>query len=142
MVVDALRDAIPKKRRKLESPTARPAPARYPPSFVRAALLFRQAPQCLTTSCHSVAVTVPPKPNPPGVHAITGEHYTLDLPTKEGTLNKTPIRLAEQYHDQNIITHLQWNQRGTTLASADETGKVALWSLGVSLKCIERDLLG
>ncbi|KAI9489933.1 hypothetical protein BDB00DRAFT_840113 [Zychaea mexicana] len=126
-------------------------------------MLHRQAPQHICTSTHSVVVTTPPQPNGPGIHAFTGDHYTLDLPSTSTTttvnaattaatsnflkptlssniatnsnkviLNKTPLRLAEQYHDQHTITHLVWNQKGTTLASADETGRIALWILGNS----------
>ena len=153
----------PKKRRRVE-PTATSTTdpiARYPPKCILSNLLHRQAPQHICTSVHSVVITTPPKPNGPAIHALTGDHYTLDLPITTNTnsstsatsnnnttlpgattkannsnsnktvLNKTPIRLAEKYHDQHTITHLVWNQKGTTLASADETGKLALWNLGV-----------
>ncbi|KAI9311047.1 hypothetical protein BX666DRAFT_2000266 [Dichotomocladium elegans] len=106
--------------------------ARYPLPCLFSALIHRQAPQNLAVSTQSVVVMSHPKPLGPGVNAITGDHYTLDLNsiTNNTFLNKTPVRLAEEFHDQNAISHLAWNQRGTTLASADETGKIALWDLG------------
>ncbi|KAG2222177.1 hypothetical protein INT45_007194 [Circinella minor] len=156
----------PKKRRRVEPTTTSKTDsiARYPVKCILSNLLHRQAPQHICTSIHSVVITTPPKPNGPGIHALTGDHYTLDLPTTTTTdtnssisptsnnnttlpgtitkannninnktiLNKTPIRLAEKYHDQHTITHLVWNQKGTTLASVDETGKLALWNLGNS----------
>ncbi|KAI8145254.1 hypothetical protein BJV82DRAFT_667151 [Fennellomyces sp. T-0311] len=126
-------DLVPKKRRRVDSTTSPDPIARYPQKSILSNLLHRQAPQSICTSMHSVVVTTPPKPNGPGIHAFTGDHYTLDLPSKTKlVLNKTPIRLAQDYHDQHTITHLVWNQKGTTLASADETGKIALWNLGNS----------
>ncbi|CDH55839.1 hypothetical protein RO3G_03953 [Lichtheimia corymbifera JMRC:FSU:9682] len=130
-------ELAPKKRRRLDSTTTTTTPsyasARYPPSCLLSNLIHRQAPHQLSSSIQSVVVTTPPKPATPAIHAFTGDHYALDLVSKSTTLlNKSPIRLAEQFHDQCLITHLVWNQRGTTLASADENGKIALWELGTS----------
>lgn len=133
-------DAAPNKRRRVdqhsESPlaaatTKRPA-SRYPQSCLLSTLLYRQAPRHLASSAHSVVVTVPPKPNPPGIHAITGDHYSLDLSGKHAPLCKTQFRLAQELHARRTITHLEWNQRGTALATVDETGRIGIWELGVS----------
>ncbi|KAF1798362.1 hypothetical protein FB192DRAFT_1391172 [Mucor lusitanicus] len=35
----------------------------------------------------------------------------------------------EQFHQQHTITHLQWDPKGKTVASVDETGRLALWHL-------------
>lgn len=132
-------ELAPKKRRRLDSTTPSYASARYPPSCLLSNLIHRQAPHQLSSSIQSVVVTTPPKPATPALHAFTGDHYALDLVSKSTTLlNKSPIRLAEQFHDQCLITHLVWNQRGTTLASADENGKIALWELGVCVYSRER----
>lgn len=137
-------ELAPKKRRRLDSTTTTTttpsyASARYPPSCLLSNLIHRQAPHQLSSSIQSVVVTTPPKPATPALHAFTGDHYALDLVSKSTTLlNKSPIRLAEQFHDQCLITHLVWNQRGTTLASADENGKIALWELGVCVYSRER----
>lgn len=125
-------ELAPKKRRRLDSTTPSYASARYPPSCLLSNLIHRQAPHQLSSSIQSVVVTTPPKPATPALYTFTGDHYALDLVSKSTTLlNKSPIRLAEQFHDQGLITHLVWNQRGTTLASADENGNIALWELGV-----------
>ncbi|KAF7724871.1 mediator complex subunit [Apophysomyces ossiformis] len=118
-------EITPTKRRRIESSPE--SIACYPLSFVFSSLTYRQAPDCLSTSSQSVVVTVPPKPNPPAIDTITGDLYTNDM--RKFLFRKTPVHLAEQYHKQHTITHLKWNHRGTALLSADETGKIAIWSL-------------
>ncbi|KAG0176146.1 mediator complex subunit [Apophysomyces sp. BC1021] len=122
-------EITPTKRRRIESSPE--TAARYPLSFLFSSLTYRQAPECLSTSSQSVVVTVPPNPNPPAINTITGDLYTNDL--NKFLCHKTPVRLAEQYHKQHTITHLKWNHRGTALLSADETGKLAIWSLDGSV---------
>ncbi|KAI8641915.1 hypothetical protein BD408DRAFT_417331 [Parasitella parasitica] len=98
--------------------------ARYPASFHLSALTYKQASQSLCISPRSVLISVPTPPNKTQFNAIAGDLFSLDEP-----IRKIPIKLMENYHKQHTITHLQWNQKGNSVASVDETGLLALWHI-------------
>ncbi|CEP13902.1 hypothetical protein [Parasitella parasitica] len=98
--------------------------ARYPASFLLSALTYKQASESLCISPRSVLISVPTPPNKTQFNAIAGDLFSLDEP-----IRKIPIKLMEHYHKQHTITHMQWNQKGNTVASVDETGQLALWSI-------------
>lgn len=133
----AVETTLNKRRRVDDQPTAANSEnsARYSLNCILSAQSYRQARGCISSSIQSVVVVASPKPNATDISAIAGDYYASSLGQGEGVkLNKVPLRLAEQYHGQNTITHLEWNQRGTTLATIDETGKIGLWELGVRRK--------
>lgn len=101
--------------------------SRYPPSFHFSALTYKQAPEALAISRQTVLVSVPTHPNPTQLNTIAGDIFSLD----SVQIHKTPIKTVESYHKQYTITHLEWNQKGNTIASVDETGQLALWSIKV-----------
>ncbi|KAI8096863.1 uncharacterized protein BX664DRAFT_275230 [Halteromyces radiatus] len=106
---------------------------RYPLSYLFSSIVHRQSPLCLTNSSQGVVVAAPPRPIPSSIHCLSGDLYTLNNSALSSSLTynikKVPIRMAENYHKEHTITHLNWNQKGTTLASVDETGKLALWNI-------------
>lgn len=132
-------DSTSNKKRRLGSGLKG---ARYPLSFLFSNMIQRQSPLCLDNSTQGVVITAPPLPTTSSIYSLTGDiyttsnnsnhHYGPSLATTP-TIKKTPVQAIENYHKQHSITHLQWNQKGTTLASVDETGKIALWNLEVSV---------
>ncbi|RUP51429.1 hypothetical protein BC936DRAFT_148148 [Jimgerdemannia flammicorona] len=110
---------------------------------------------CLAWSSNNVLAYVPPKPTTSvRLHQLsdgkrpkiaeTAEHLQNDqsnlkqpfvLATAADPSIDQPLRYvtmitqAQQCHKHHTITHLSWNQRGTCLASVDETGKIALWEM-------------
>jgi WD40 repeat protein len=118
-----------KKRKRISStkPTSDKA-SRYPPSFHFSALTYKQSPKALSISPQTVLASVPTQPNPIQFNIISGDLFSLNAPP-----HKTPNKAIENYHKQHTITHLEWNQKGNTLASIDETGKLALWSVQVRI---------
>jgi WD40 repeat protein len=105
-------------------------------------MIQRQSPLCLNNSTQGIVIAAPPLPTTSSIYSLTGDIYTISnnnnqhygpslAPTP--TIKKTPVQAIENHHKQHSITHLQWNQKGTTLASVDETGKIALWNLEVSV---------
>ncbi|EPB91383.1 hypothetical protein HMPREF1544_01704 [Mucor circinelloides 1006PhL] len=97
---------------------------RYPASFHFSALTYKQASESLCVSPHSVVISVPTPPNKSQFNAIAGDLFSLDSP-----IRKVPIKRMEHFHKQHTITHLQWEQKGKTVASVDETGLLALWHI-------------
>lgn len=102
--------------------------SRYPATFHLSALTYKQALESLCISPQSVLISVPAPPNKTQFNTIAGDLFNLDEP-----IRKIPIKLMEQYHKQHTITHMQWAQKGNTVASVDETGLLALWHIEVSL---------
>ncbi|KAI8331319.1 hypothetical protein BC941DRAFT_505814 [Chlamydoabsidia padenii] len=115
--------------------------ARYPLSFLYSNMMQRRSPLCLTNSTLGIVVAAPPQPTTCSIYSLSGDIYTFNntnnsknVSSVPHTIKKTPIRQIEDYHKQHVITHLQWNQKGTTLVSADESGKMALWNLENSVE--------
>ncbi|KAM3581365.1 hypothetical protein VKS41_006191 [Umbelopsis sp. WA50703] len=90
-------------------------------------LTYRRGYSNLACSQSNILVAAKPTPLPCSVEAITGNTYT-----KSSRQQRSPIILAQQYHGQYAITHLEWHQRGKHLASIDEAGKLAIWEKGTS----------
>ncbi|KAL9545146.1 hypothetical protein MBANPS3_007279 [Mucor bainieri] len=98
--------------------------SRYPASFHLSALTYRQAFESLCVSRHGVVLSVPTPPNKLQSNVIAGDVFSLDRP-----IRKVPIAAMQQFHQQHTITHLQWDPKGRTVASVDETGRLALWHI-------------
>ena len=117
-----------KKRRALQQqPELCDRAARYPASFHFSALTYKQASESLCVSPHSVVLAVPTPPSKSQCHAVAGDLFSLDKPVR-----KVAIPPMEHFHKQHTITHLQWDPKGKTVASVDETGRLALWRMEVS----------
>lgn len=101
--------------------------AKYSDAFIFSSLTFKQAPQALSISKQNILVSVPSEPIPSQVNWITGNLYNYAL------IQKRRIELIENFHKQCAITHLQWNKKGNTFASIDETGQLALWQIQVKI---------
>ncbi|CAO3638149.1 unnamed protein product [Cunninghamella echinulata] len=132
-------DSDKKKRRLTTSTTAKNA--RYPLSFLFSSIEHCQSPQCLCNSVNGIiaATSAHPNSNPLSIYCISGDMYSVKnvqnyTSTASPIIKRTPLQLAEKYHKQHTISHFQWNQNGSTLLSADETGKIALWNLENSLE--------
>ncbi|CEG70969.1 hypothetical protein RMATCC62417_06775 [Rhizopus microsporus] len=97
--------------------------AKYSDAFIFSSLTFKQAPQALSISKQNILISVPSEPIPSQVNWITGNLYNYAL------IQKRRIELIENFHKQYAITHLQWNKKGNTFASIDETGQLALWQI-------------
>lgn len=91
-------------------------------------LTYRRGYSNLACSQGNILVAAKPTPLPSSVEAISGNTYT-----KSSRQQRSPIILAQQYHGQYAITHLEWHQRGKYMASIDEAGKLAIWEKGVSI---------
>lgn len=117
--------ALKRKRQAIKRVVTDKA-SQYPPSFLFSALTYKQAPESLSISPQSILVSVPTQPNPTLFNTISGDIFNL-----HNTLSKKPIKTVEEYHKHHTITHLKWNQKGNTIASIDETGKLALWQTKV-----------
>lgn len=118
-----------KRKRTSQNNTKKPISkaSRYPLSFQFSALTYKQSSKALSISPQSVLVSVPTQPNLTQLNVIAGDVFSAKaLPP-----HKSCIKLVEDYHGHNVITHLEWNQKGNTLASVDETGKLALWNIKV-----------
>lgn len=100
--------------------------SRYPLSFQFSALTYKQASKALSISPQSVLVSVPTQPNLTQLNVIAGDLFSS---SKVLPPHKTCIKLVEDYHAHNIITHSEWHPKGNALASVDETGKLALWNI-------------
>ncbi|GAA5796194.1 hypothetical protein HPULCUR_001563 [Helicostylum pulchrum] len=119
------------KRKKARLSNKRPTSdkaSRYPPSYHFSALTYKQAPEALSISPQSVVVSVPTQPNPTQFNTITGDIFNLD-----GSLHRSCVKLVEEHHKHYTITHLEWNKKGDTIASIDETGHLALWHIKSSV---------
>ncbi|KAI9007496.1 hypothetical protein CLU79DRAFT_778630 [Phycomyces nitens] len=120
------------KRRRVEASQSRSkfasdSSAHYPLGCLFSSLTYKQAPECLSSDAQGAFVITSPQPNPASIDAITGDVFLTE--STKTTMYKTPMRLAEQYHQKNTITHVKWHQNGTFLATADEIGKIAVWNL-------------
>ena len=118
--------SIKKRRITTKKPPAFHKASRYPPSFRFSALTYKQSPKALCLSPQSVLVSVPTQPNPTQVNVVSGDLFSLNTPP-----HTSSIHLIQKQHKQHAISHLEWNQKGNTLASVDETGHLALWSARV-----------
>ncbi|ORX60311.1 hypothetical protein DM01DRAFT_1332468 [Hesseltinella vesiculosa] len=120
----------PEKKRK----TVETMAARYPLQSLFAGLAHRQPSTCVSTSSQGLVVCSPPRPNALSLYSVSSDLYTLNPSLgAPATAKKVPLRLAEAHH-QHTLSHIQWHQNGTTLATADETGKIALWHLENSVE--------
>ncbi|KAK4515332.1 Sulfate permease 2 [Mucor velutinosus] len=119
-----------KRKRTLQhqKPALSDKASRYPASFYFSALTYKQASESLCVSPHSVVLSVPTPPNKLQCNAIAGDLFCLDQP-----IRKIPIHSMEHFHKQHTITHLQWDPKGKTVASVDETGRLALWHIQSSV---------
>ncbi|SAM09381.1 hypothetical protein [Absidia glauca] len=133
-------DTISNKKRRLGTGMKG---ARYPLSFLFSNMIQRQSPLCLNNSTQGIVIAAPPLPTTSSIYSLTGDIYTISNNSSQHygpslaptpTIKKTPVQVIENYHKQHSITLLQWNQKGTTLASVDETGKIALWNLENSVE--------
>ncbi|KAI8070723.1 hypothetical protein BC940DRAFT_295407 [Gongronella butleri] len=124
--------AMDAKRRAVSAPACT---ARYPLASLFASMAHRQPSSCLSCSSQGVMVCAPPRPKPLTLYCVSGDLYTMGhpAPAQPATVKKSPLPLADAYH-QHTITHLEWHQNGTTLATADETGKLAVWHLENSVE--------
>ncbi|KAI8985468.1 hypothetical protein BDB01DRAFT_788373 [Pilobolus umbonatus] len=102
--------------------------AKYPLSYYYSALTYQQAPETLALSSQSTLLNGPTAPCSTSIHTIAGDLYSLDSP-----VHKIPVKIIEEYHSPYSIHHLQWNQKGNTIASIDEKGQLALWHIKSSL---------
>ncbi|KAI7900634.1 uncharacterized protein BX663DRAFT_458336 [Cokeromyces recurvatus] len=117
------------KRRKISQKTALSDKAsRYPISLHFSALIYKQAPTSISISPQSILTCAPIPPNPTEFNVIDGDIFSLN-----GSIRKVHVKLLEDYHKQHTITHLKWNQKGNVLASADESGHLALWQIKSSI---------
>jgi hypothetical protein len=98
-----------------------------PVRVLHSQLTYRRGYSNLACSQSNILVATKPTPLPSAIESITGNSYS-----QKARPHRTPILLAQRYHGQYAITHLEWNQRGNYLASIDETGRLAVWEHTVS----------
>lgn len=126
-----------KRRRALQQkPELCDKASRYPASFHLSALTYKQASESLCVSPHSVVLAVATPPSKAQFNAVAGDLFSLDKPVR-----KVPIQPMQHFHKQHTITHLQWDPKGKTVASVDETGHLALWRMEVSTESRELRLV-
>lgn len=109
-----------------------------PVRVLHSQLTYRRGYSNLACSSSNILVAIKPTPLPCSIEAITGNSYS-----PKSRPQRTPILLAQQYHGQYAITHLEWNQRGNYLTSIDETGRLAVWeqTVRISRNTVPKHLL-
>lgn len=115
-----------KKRKSFHKPATNKT-ARYPRHYHFSSLTYKQTPQSLSISNQNFLVSASYL-NPNQFNVIAGDLFNLN-----SSILKSPVKVVEDYHNQHTITHLQWNQKGNAIASADETGQLAIWQIKVTL---------
>jgi hypothetical protein len=133
MVEIAATTASTKRKRPNKKSLSEKA-SRYPPSYHFSALTYKQSPEALAISPQTVLVSVPTQPNPTQFNIIAGDIFSF------GSVSKAPIKMVELHHKHYTITHMEWNQKGNTIASVDETGQLALWSIKVRAVEVSRSI--
>ncbi|KAI9473597.1 MAG: hypothetical protein EXX96DRAFT_311410 [Benjaminiella poitrasii] len=116
----------PIKRRRTSQKTAlSDKTSRYPISLHFSALTYKQSPTSISISPQSILTCTP---NPTEFNVIAGDIFCLN-----GPIRKSHVKLLESYHKQHTITHLEWDRKGNTIASADAAGHLALWQIKSSI---------
>ncbi|KAI7871231.1 hypothetical protein BDF14DRAFT_1764598 [Spinellus fusiger] len=103
----------------------------HTPAYLFSSITYKQTPDYMSFDAQDAFVTVSPQPSKPAVDIISGDVFATD--NSKSRVYKIPMRLIERFHQHHTITHLKWHQHGTFLASADDTGRVALWDLKSSV---------